>query len=118
MSNKNIKIDLAAELNLSYLKAEYERILFNNRLATEMLLKYLHLATTKNLNITEQQKKDLLEDINTVKKYGSWNYTKEKSILAELNKKHMFYKELLKLPEAEQYSYFNKILQNEEFFKV
>ncbi len=118
MSNKNIKIDLAAELNLTYLQADYERILFNERLATEMLLSYLHKVTTGRIKLSEKQKQDLLEDINTVKKYGSYDYSKEKSILAELNKKSMFYKELFKLPEAEQYSYFNKILNDEEFFKV
>ena len=117
MSNKNIK-NLAAELNLTYIQADYERILFNERLATEMLLSYLHKVATGRIKLSEQQKQDLLEDINTVKKYGSYDYTKEKSILAELNKKSMFYKELFKLPEAEQFLYFKRILDDEEFFKV
>lgn len=117
MSNKNIKIDLAAQLKLSYLQADYEKILFDMS-ATEMLLKYMHLVATKRITLSEQQKRDLLKDIETTKRLGFWDYTKEKSILAELNKKYMFYKKLLKLPEAEQYSYFNKILQDEEFFKI
>lgn len=117
MRNKNIKIDLAAYLNLTYIQADYERILFDMS-ATEMLLKYMHLVATKKIKISEKQKQDLLEDIEITKRLGFWDYKKEKSILAELNKKSMFYKELFKLPEAEQFLYFKRILDDEEFFKV
>lgn len=112
------KINLMEHLHLTYIDEEYERPLFSGCLVTEELLNYLHRVSTKRLELSDKQLKDLLDDVATVKALGLWDYDRENGIIKHLNDRYMFYQELSKLPEAEQQKYYRNILKDKEYFKL
>lgn len=95
-------------LSLSYLQFDYERLVVESN-PTTALMRFVFNLSKDRIQLSDNQIKDLLQDISLIKSLDLWDYDAEQSHLEELNNKYLFHKELKKLPEAEAQRYYKKI---------